>query len=221
MEILLDKYDFDFFNNYSKNIYFIEEKAKNKALQISPTHLFFNEFSTEDIKIKLKCIGDEKKVDYVKYIDVTNEKDSEIFMTNLVYLNYENNLLLNPKFNLLINLEILHFNINLFERLTITNYSPNLKTLIIGNYCSYKDLVNIKINNLPIGLEKIIIYHGGWWGNVHFNLKKFKGSKVINGTFRNRSFLIEKVKDYFTVIKLPWGCKVYLVDEFNEYLDII
>jgi hypothetical protein len=47
MEILLDKCDFDFFNNYSKNIDFIEEKAKNKALQTSPTHLFFNEFSTK------------------------------------------------------------------------------------------------------------------------------------------------------------------------------
>jgi hypothetical protein len=142
-------------------------------------------------------------------------------MTKLVYLLFENNLLLNPKFNLLINLEILHFDIYLFEKLTITNYPPNLKTLIIGNYCSYKDLVNIKITNLPIGLEKIIICKKGWCERAHLNLKQFKGTKVINGTFRNRSFLIGKVKDYFTMIKLPWGCKVYLVDDFNEYLDIV
>jgi hypothetical protein len=189
---------------HPKEIYFCKEKLQNKELKKNPTHCMMDLTSNREIYDLLHIELEEDNIEKIEFVH--NNFHNYDFINSLVYLYCKNNIHPYLKLDYLINLEILELDIKILLKLIKIIYPPNLKILIINICEGLKHLQKLNIENLPYGLEKIIIV------SEFFDI--ISKNNIVDSD-KN------KIKDMFNLMKLPFGCKVYYIDYNDKIIDIV
>lgn len=195
MEHILSDEDYLFYDNHNC-------KSINNSIKTND-NIFYHEPLNNEIMDKIM-----EKITHVK----TNRPSDFICCPNLKYLNdYSEGLECN--YSLLKNLKTLIFLGNKLYSEKILNL-PSIDILIF-TLISVFDIYNFQnssettarkymLDNLPLSLKKLIFCCES--NNYYMGEDYFQCSKEL-------PYLIKKYK-------IPWSCKVYIIDEFGELIEL-